>query len=66
MSKRIELYEIEWDIEDEDDENAACLDLPDKVVVEVNRRWNPDDEAADYLSDNFGFCVNGCKWRELC
>ena len=68
MPKTIHLYDIDWDTSSDDDDSSAVQEecnLPSDVTVVVNRRWNPEEEAADYLSDNFGFCVNGCQWEEV-
>lgn len=68
MPKKIRLYDIDWDTgTDESDpvEVAEEPQLPLEVTIEVNKRWDPTEEAADYLSDNYGFCVNGCKWEEV-
>ena len=66
--KNIRLYDIEWDTEDEDgDEELGvpqeALGLPSEYTVQVNNHWNPEEDAADLLSDNFGYCVKGCKWE---
>lgn len=56
---KIKLYNIEWDTDYED------VDLPTEVIID-----NPteemceavggfDDVLADYLSDEYGFCVYG-------
>lgn len=42
---------ILWDTDGE-----IIDDLPDEVVVDADI---PDDEIADYLSDNQGFCILG-------
>ena len=66
--KNIRLYDIEWDTEDEDgDEELGvpqeALGLPSEYTVQVYNHWNPEEDAADLLSDNFGYCVKGCKWE---
>ena len=44
---------IKWDTDGDID---VLKDLP----KEVDLPWNMDeDEAADYLSDEYGFCING-------
>lgn len=47
--------EIEWDTDEEDAE------LPDEVFIP----WNIfDDDIADYLSDEYGFCVRDYNVEE--
>ena len=49
--------EIEWDL-DEGDED---VELPEKVLIP----WNIlDDDIADYLSDEYGFCVRDFEVEE--
>jgi hypothetical protein len=45
---KLRCFEIDWDTDGE------AVDLPTEVVVEVEE----EDEAADALSDRFGWCVN--------
>lgn len=40
---------VNWDTDNEK------VDLPKEVEIPANI---PDDEVADYLSDNYGWCVN--------
>lgn len=69
MPKIIRLYDIDWDTSDEDFPESIIssveIGLPSEVTVRVNQHWNPTEEAADYLSDNYGYCVNGCTWEEV-
>jgi ribosome biogenesis protein Tsr3 len=70
MPKTIRLYGIKWDTSSDwgsyaKGPSAKLLDLPSEVVVTVNRRWDPETEAADHLSENYGFCVLGCSWEEI-
>ena len=40
---------IDWDYDDDDDQDLPTeVEIPDDVE---------DDEIADYLSDEYGFCV---------
>lgn len=43
---------VDWDVDDEADlaNLPATVEIPGKV---------PDDKVADWLSDKYGFCVNG-------
>jgi len=67
MPKIIRMYDIDWDT-CQDDLNAppaeAC-GLPSELTITVNNHWNPDEEAADYLTDNYGFLVKGLNWEEV-
>ncbi len=64
------LSEIEWDLEagDEDEDEVDASSLPFTVILRVNDEDDPpedadelDDWLVDRLSDEFGWCVNGCK-----
>lgn len=58
--KTIKFYNIEWD----DDGDGS--DLPDSFTTNVNEKvFNPAEEGADLLSDQFGFCVKGFKFEEV-
>jgi len=70
MPKTIRLSDIDWDTSSEcgsysKSPSAKSLGLPSEVEIVVNKRWNPTEEAAAYLSDNYGYCVNGCQWEEI-
>ena len=58
--KIIRLFDIRWDTDDEDEAG-----LPHEHIAVVDDDWNPEDEAADLLSNTFGFCVNGCSFKVL-
>ena len=66
---KIRIFDIKWDTTDtgnEDDYDAKeveKLQLPAEYVAEVDEDFNPDDECADLLSDEFGFCVFRCSWE---
>ena len=51
------IYNVEWDTDGIDKDE---LDLPDKVEVPSDI---DDDQIPDWLSDRYGFCVNG--WEEV-
>lgn len=50
---------IEWDT---DGENAKELDLPEWVEIP---EYIEDEYVADYLSDEFGFCVNSFELENV-
>ena len=72
----IKCYNIEWDIDDEDDEYELPK-LPERVVFvfsdeddieewyESKENGDEDDWLSDKLSDEYEFCVNGFEY-EVC
>ena len=60
--KIVRLFDIQWDSDGEDPNEAG---LPPEHIAVVDDDWNPDDDAADLLSNTFGFCVNGCSFKVL-
>ena len=60
--KIIRLFNIQWDT---DGEPADELGLPTDHIAVVNDDWNPVDDAADLLADQFGFCTHGCAFKVL-
>jgi hypothetical protein len=58
----VRLYDIQWDTDSED---PTDLGLPKEQIAVVDGDWNPVDDAADLLSDQFGFCVSGCSFTVL-
>lgn len=48
---------VEWDTDGMDEEE---LDLPNEVEIPGDI---DDEDVADYLSDTYGFCVNG--WYDI-
>lgn len=65
--KTIRLYDIEWDTTSENSYRKPLTPdecaLPHEYTVQVNNHWNPEEDASDLLSDNFGYLVKGCKWE---
>jgi hypothetical protein len=60
--KVVRLFDIRWDT---DDEKPDDLGLPIEHIAVVEDDWNPEEEAADLLSDEYGFCVKGCSFKLL-
>ena len=60
--KIVRLSDIQWDTDGED---PTELGLPREYIAVVDDDWNPEEEAADLLSDAFGFCINGCSFKVL-
>lgn len=71
MKRTFRLYNIKWDTDDFDEADACAMgtdeplwELPSEVEVEFD--WDPsEDELADYLSDTYGFCVDGFEYEEI-
>jgi hypothetical protein len=45
---------IQWDTDGEPHDLPECVSIPDYVMEEYGE---DDGSIADYLSDNYGFCV---------
>jgi hypothetical protein len=60
--KIVRLFNIQWDT---DGEPADELGLPKEHIAVVGDDWNPEEDAADLLSDQFAFCVKGCSFKVL-
>ena len=48
---KVRAYNIIWDTDGE------TVDLPDDVIIDLDDDADPSLEGADYLSDNYGWCV---------
>lgn len=55
--KTVRLFNIQWDADGEDPQD---LGLPTEYFAVVEDDFDPEEQAADLLSDKFGFCVLGC------
>lgn len=55
---RVRLSEIVWDTE------GASVELPQEVVVQVEDDFDVVEDAADLLSDMFGWCVVSLQWEK--
>jgi hypothetical protein len=61
--KIVRLFDIQWDT---DGEPADELGLPSEHIAVVDDdEWDPAEDAADLLSDEYGFCVLGCSFTVL-
>ena len=58
------LFDIKWDMDSFDD---LSIILPPEVTVKIDDDdpFDPVEDSADYLSDNYGFCVHGCSFEEI-
>ena len=50
------LHKIRWDT----DGKPKGLNLPKEVIIQVENNFVTEWQAADLLSDIFGFCIFGC------
>ena len=48
---KVRAYNIIWDTDGE------TVDLPDDVIIDLDDDADPSLEGADYLSDNYDWCV---------
>lgn len=74
--KKIIITDIEWDTDDGYDGEDQELELPSELEIPVSELFydneTPDDvdeeeigdRIADYLSDEYGFCVFGFRMEE--
>jgi hypothetical protein len=61
--KTFRLFNIQWDTDGGDPHE---LGLPSEHIAVVDDDdWDPAEEAADLLSDEYGFCVLGCCFTVL-
>ena len=60
--KTVRLFDIRWDVDGEDPKE---LGLPNQHIAFVDDDWTPEDDAADLLADQYGFCVEGCSYKVL-
>jgi hypothetical protein len=61
--KVVRLFDISWDTDGED---PGDLGLPSEHIAVVDDDdWDPEEDAADLLSDQYDFCVYGCSFTVL-
>ena len=56
---QVRFYDIQWDTDGEK------VDLPAECVLEVDDDIDLEEEGADALSDEYGFCVFGCNFEVI-
>lgn len=56
---KIRCYDIDWDADGE------SADLPEEVILDVPDDFDPEQEAADAVSDEHGYCVFGLCYEKL-
>jgi len=62
--KKIKVYDIEWDLEDEETGREVDREeegLPTEIELEIESA----SEIAEALSNEFGFCVKGFSWTPI-
>jgi hypothetical protein len=52
-------YDIEWDTDD----YVKPKYLPNKTTIRLDNEADPEYDLTDALSDKYGWCVLGCKYR---
>jgi hypothetical protein len=60
--KIVRLYDVRWNTDGQD---PTELGLPSEIIAVVDDDWTPVEDAADLLSDRYGFCVKGCCFTVL-
>jgi hypothetical protein len=61
--KIVRLFNIQWDTDGEDPTELGLP--PDIIAVVDDDDWYPAEDAADLLSDQHDFCVEGCSFTVL-
>ncbi len=64
--KKYRVFDIrlDWNIEPED-EGLDLPNLPSDVVIEVEDDFDPVEEIADYLSEEYGWCIETSLFEEI-
>jgi hypothetical protein len=64
---KVRFFNIDWDTSDNSDELAAtdAPELPEEVILDVPEGTDLENEGADILSDQYGFCVNSFNFDEV-
>jgi len=62
IMKIVRLFNIQWDTDGED---PTELGLPTEHIAIVDDDCDPREEAADLVSDRYGYCVFGCSFTVL-
>lgn len=60
-TKKYQFYDIDWDVDDEE----SFASLPVDLIANLDANINIESEGADFLSDKYGFCVNGFQYMEI-
>ena len=57
---KVRFSNIEWDL---DGEQPSAYNLPTECVMEVDNDVDLEEEGADVLSDQYGWCVKSCSFE---
>ena len=68
-SKRIRVFNIDWDVDDKKDlENlpteVRCIVFNGADVENIDNQDEVEDYLSEKLSDDYGFCHNGFDYEE--
>ena len=66
--KKYKVTDIMWDTCDGDIRIKDSIDLPrlpSEVTIHVEDDFDPVEEIVDYLSEDFGWCVESCSFEEI-
>ncbi len=70
--KKYKVFDIVWDLDTETGEEGEDIDfgklvtdLPLGKIIEVEDDFDPVEEIADYLSEDYGWCVESCSFEEI-
>ena len=62
MTKKYTITDIDWDNDDDED---ADLPETETAEIEVEEDSDIDELLAEWLSDEYGYCVNGFSFEEV-
>ena len=57
---KIRAFNIKYDT---DGNKKIAAKLPKELIFEVDDDFDADEELADLISDNTGFCIFGCEYK---
>lgn len=58
---KVKATDIQWDVDDKE----LLKVLPQEVIVECPDDADLNEELADILSDEYGFCLFGCSFEVI-
>ncbi len=57
----IKAYNIKYDTD-----GRRVSNLPKEITFEINDpNFDPENDIADLISDETGYCIFGCKFKEV-
>ncbi len=72
IMKKYRVFDIVWDTDDDKlsrslppEMQTVTPKFPSEVIIEEEDDFDPAEKTADYLSDNFGWCVKSCSFEEI-